>query len=230
MDIETEEDLVEEVARIYGYDKIKGKALPIESTEPLDQSLPKFIADLKAKLRDLGLTEIQSYSFYSTAVLEALGFTSKDLNRLVKVANPISTETEYLRDNLWPNLVEVVGKNLRHGFKDIAIFEINKIYLVKGGDLPDETYRLSIALMNGSNNPSEVLISLFKSLALHTRAIRLNPAVSEVNQSFHPNRFVSLEKDSKQIGILAEIHLRVLNKLGLEKRVAILELNLETLV
>ena len=84
--------------------------------------------------------------------------------------------------------------------------------------------------MNGSNNPSEELISLFQSLALHNQGVKLNPAVSEVNQAFHPNRFVSLEKDSKQIGILTETHLRVLNKLGLEKRVAILELNLEALI
>ena len=57
------------------------------------------------------------------------------------------------RQNLWPNLVEVVGRNIRKGFKDIAIFEIGKAFNVGPDGNPVEDYRVSIALMNGTDNP-----------------------------------------------------------------------------
>lgn len=212
LDTEIEEDLIEEVARIYGYDKIEGKELPKESLDSLDQTLPQSIETLKVNLKDLGLTEIQSYSFYSTAVLEALGFTKDNLNILVKIANPISSETEYLRLNLWPNLVEVLGKNLKKGQKDIAIFEIGKVFSPKVGDLPNENYKLAIALYNGTGNPLEELISFVQSSNLHLEGVNLNPA-----SLFHPTRVTKN---------MAEVHLRVLNKLGIEKRVAVLEIDL----
>lgn len=212
LDINIEEDLIEEVARIYGYEQIIGKELPEENIEPLDQNLPKSVTALKAKLHDLGLIEVQSYSFYSAAVLEALGFTKDNLNALVKIANPISSETEYLRMNLWPNLVEVAGKNLKKGQKDIAIFEIGKAFSPKVGDLPNENYKLAIALYNGTGNPLEELISLVQSSSLHLEGVNLNPS-----SLFHPTRVTKN---------MAEVHLRVLNRLGIEKRVAILEIDL----
>lgn len=206
-DLNIEEDLIEEVARMYGYENIEGEKLIAEKIPDLDQSLPQFIYDLKVKLKGVGLTEVQTYSFYSTAVLEALEFTKEAKLSAVKIANPISSETEYLRMDLWPNLLEVVGKNLRKGFKDIAIFEIGKVYKQENGQ-PKETDRLSIALMNDSDNPLEELYQLAQSLGLHLKGVSLNP------DSFHPKR--------KTNG-MAEVHLRLLNKLGIEKRVAVME-------
>lgn len=207
LDINIEEDLVEEVARMYGYEKIEGTKLPEEKVPPLDQSLPQFIYDLKLKLKEAGLTEVETYSFYSTAVLEACSIPKQTP---VKIANPISSETEYLRENLWPNLVEVVGKNIRQGFKDIGIFEIGKVYWQEDGQ-PKEDYRLSIALMNGSDNPLGELHQLAQSLNLSLKGAHFPP------QLFHPKRHTNG---------MAEVHLRVLNKLGIEKRVAITELQL----
>lgn len=214
LDINIEEDLIEEVARMYGYDKIEGVPLPEEKIPPLDQSLPQFIYNLKVKLKEAGLTEVETYSFYSTVILEALGVSKQ---ALVRVANPISSETEYLRGDLWPNLVEVVGKNIRQGFKDIGIFEIGKVYWQENGQ-PKENYRLSIALMNGSDNPLEELHQLAQSLPVQISEkfarVKLNPSL------LHPKR---------QIDGMAEVHLRVLNKLGIEKRVAVLEIDLSQL-
>lgn len=211
LDINIEEDLIEEVARMYGYEKIPPKKL--EKTLPagrqVDQTLPNFIYDLKVKLKDLGLTEVQTYSFYSTAVLEALGFTTDNLKTLVKVANPISSETEYLRMDLWPNLLEVIGKNLKQGYKDIAVFEIGKTYSPKVRGLPNEGYRLSIALMNGTDNPIEELSVIANAVKQSAKSDPRN------DEWFHPARTTSN---------MAEVHLRVLNKLGIEKRIAVLEI------
>lgn len=231
LDINIEEDLIEEVARMYGYEKIGGIKLADEETSKLDEDLPKFIYSLKLKLKNIGLTEVQTYSFYSSAVLEALEFTEEGKKNLIKVANPISSETEYLRLDLWPNLLEVVGKNIKQGFKDIAIFEVGNNYF-KNEEKPEEKYRLSVALMNNTDNPLEELASLIQNLSLILGGGQLNPASPPPAGSnlFHPKRFINIEKEGKMIAGIAEVHLRLLNKLGIEKRVAVMEINLKDLI
>lgn len=226
LDIEIEEDLIEEVARMYGYEKIPSHKLQGQLPEKIDQSLFNLIYDLKVKLAKIGLTEVQTYSFYSTNVIDALGWNEGDNKKkyLVKVKNPISSETEYLRQGIWPNLIETVGKNLKKGYKDIAIFEIGKAFnnLTDG---PREDYRLAIALLNDTDNPAEELISLFKQLEINVELKQQDPP-PVVAHLFHPQRFIAFEKNGKQIGGLGEVHLRVLNKLGIEKRVAVLEIEI----
>lgn len=219
LDISLEEDLIEEVLRIYGYGKIKGQPLADETPQKLDQAFHNFIYDLKVACKDLGLTEVQTYSFYSTAVIDALGWSNEKDKYLVKIANPISTETQILRQSIWPNLLEVVGKNMRKGYKDIAIFEIGKAFNNLGGT-PAENYRLAIALYNGSDNPLQELYQIAQDLSLNAKGVKLKQTAppSVATHLFHPTR---------HIGGLAEVHLRVLNKLGIEKRVAILEIELE---
>lgn len=226
LDIKIEEDLIEEVARIYGYEKIKDKPLIQKTIPPLDQSLPNFIYNLKQKLKEIGLTEVQTYSFYSSTVLQGLKSPKLDINDLIKIANPISTETEYLRMDIWPNLVEVIGKNIKKGYKDIGIFEIGKIYFRDDEKKPSEKYTLSIALMNNSDNPIEELITLIQKLNLDIKITQ----PKETSTLFHPKRIVDIFKDNKRIGGAGEIHLRLLNKLGIEKRVAVLEINLDKII
>lgn len=233
LDINIEEDLIEEIARMYGYEKIGDTALNNETMPRLDQSLPNFIYDLKLKLKELGLTEIQSYSFCSSAVLEALQLTEEGKSNLLRVANPISSETEFMRMDLWPNLVEMVGKNIKQGLKDIGIFEVGKLYFRNKDRQPEEKYRLAIALMNGSDNPLKELVALVKDLALSANwriNLNLTNPPKESAGKFHPKRFVNIEKDGKTIGGMAEVHLRLLNKLDIENRVTVIELNLHSLI
>jgi phenylalanyl-tRNA synthetase beta chain len=225
LDINIEEDLIEEVARIYGYERIQAKELVGVLPKESDQRLFKLIYSLKTTLRDLGLTEVQTYSFYSTKVLEALGFNYENKKILVKVKNPISSETEYLKENGWANLVEVVDKNLRQGFDDIAIFEIGKIYYYNKEGKVDEKYSLSIALMNGTDNPLAELNAIFTKL---NEKLNLGVEVSDSNAQinlFHPNRFIQLRFKGDPVGGQAEVHKRVLDKIGINKRVAVLEVS-----
>jgi len=229
MDVEIAEDLIEEVARMYGYEKIPGQALEGQLPEKVDQSLFEFIDNIKVKLVELGLTEVQTYSFYSTRVLGALGF-NRDLaiKHLIKVANPMSSETEFMRKDLWPNLVEVVDKNIRQGFEDIAIFEIGKTYgLTQEGEVEEKNV-LSLALMNKTDNPISELSALLKriNLEIDTEETSQNPAL----ELFHPKRFRNLKYQNMTIGELAEVHMRVLDKFGISQRVAILQIDLTPLI
>src|SRR3989344_3181337 len=241
LDIEIEEDLIEEIARMYGYEKIPAKELAEELPEKIDQSLFDLIYNTKKSLVDLGLTEIQSYSFYSTKVLGALGFDESNKENIIRVANPISSETEYLREFIWPNLVEVIEKNLKQGYGDIAIFEVGKVYLppstsLRGsdsdrGNLPIESYRLAIALMNSSDNPVKELNTIFSLGAnlFHPPGVQVEKGglMKELKTLFHPTRFATVKLAGKVIGGLAEVHPRLLNHFGIDKKVAILEISIE---
>ena len=77
---------------MYGYEKISPKKLKGQLPEKIDQSFPNSIYDLKKALSEAGLTEVQTYSFYSSNVLSNLNL---DKDNLIKIANPISSETEY---------------------------------------------------------------------------------------------------------------------------------------
>lgn len=231
LDIEIEEDLIEEVARMYGYENILPKSLEGESGNSQDQTLFELIYKLKLGLVNLGLTEVQTYSFYSTKVLETLGFNEDSLKYLVKVANPISSETEYMRINIWHNLLESVAKNIKQGFEDIAIFELGKVYMLQEGNLPKEGYRLSLALMNNTENPlaelNQILLKLNQELNLGIEK-RGGLEGETVSKFYHPNRTTSYLKDTQPVGGGAEVHPRLLDKLSIQKRVAIIEIDLDS--
>lgn len=231
LDINIEEDLIEEVARLYGYEKIPAKELPGEYIPKGDQKQFTLIRDLKNTLLDLGLTEVQTYSFYSTRVLNALGIDKQAADKkLIQLANPMSLETEFLRESIWPNLLEVIDRNVRLGFKDIAIFEIGKIYYLNEKEEASEKYALTIALTNNTDNPLSELEKVFRQLNQ-----KLDLKISEDFEKerganlelFHPTRLMRLRTEQDKIlGGLAEVHKRVTDKFGLDKKVAVLEISL----
>jgi len=226
LDIEIEEDLIEEVARMYGYEKIPAKTLDTNIPDHTQNPLFGLLDALKKALVMQGLTEVETYSYYSTQVIKNLKLK---VENLIRVANPISAETEYLRNNLWPNLLEVAAKNIRNNIKDIAIFEIGKVYAPRKENLPKENYHLSIALSNGTDNPIQELNQIYKAVLKHLQGeeVQLHSGVEQKEQNetkyFHPTRFKSLGKADW----MAEIHPRFVNKFGVDQRVSVLEIDIE---
>lgn len=227
LDINIAEDVIEEIARMYGYERMPAKPLEGTFPEKIDQQIFDFIYDLKAALTDQGFFEIQTYSFYSLKVLNNLNL---DKNTLIRVSNPMSAETEYMRDNLWPNLLEKVADNLKN-FHEVPVFEIGKVYYPKAGALPEEKYHLSVALANNKENTILELQSLFLSVAKQLKIdIVVDGVGSEKSEGgfFHPVRSYKLTtRDGDKLGQIAEIHPRVTNKFNIEKRVASLEIEIK---
>lgn len=230
LDVAIEEDLIEEVARMYGYERIPTKPLEGQLPDRVDQSLFELISQLKHKLVDLGLTEVQTYSFYSTEVLNNLSW---DKDELIKIANPISSETEYMRKDIWPNLLEVISKNYRRGFTDIAIFEIGKTFELDEKNNPQESFRLSISLYSNSGNPVPELFSILNKLKPGTKLEDIKVVDGErgeyEDKYFHPKRFAFLG-ESTPLGGIAEVHPRYSDNFGVKNRVAVLELEFEPLL
>ncbi|MCU1566720.1 MAG: phenylalanine--tRNA ligase subunit beta, partial [Pseudarthrobacter sp.] len=128
-DLETKEDLSEEIARLVGYDKIPATlpvAPPGRGLTRVQQQRRRLIQ----ALADAGLTEVLSYPFVSKAANETFGVAEQGVGRTaVKLANPISEEQGFLRTSILPGLIEVAKRNHSRGFRDLALFESGLVFL-----------------------------------------------------------------------------------------------------
>lgn len=124
-DIELREDIVEEVGRLYGYDKLPLE-LPIRDLSPTRRD-PLF--DLKAKIRArlsrAGANEVLTYSFVPADLLQKTG---QDSAKAFQVSNAISPELEHYRLSLMPSLLDKLHPNIKAGFDEFAIFELGKTH------------------------------------------------------------------------------------------------------
>ncbi|WP_353711822.1 phenylalanine--tRNA ligase subunit beta [Arthrobacter sp. K5] len=167
-DLETKEDLSEEVARLVGYDQIPA-TLPVA---PPGRGLTRVQQQrrrLVQALADAGLTEVLAYPFVSKAANDTFGVAEEGAPRTaVKLANPISEEHGYLRTSVLPGLLEIAKRNHSRGFRDLAVFEAGMVFL------PGDTLgTLSIPPL-GVKPSDEVLDALYDGVPdqpLHIAAV-----------------------------------------------------------
>jgi len=143
-DLIAEIDLIEEVARLSGYDAIP-PTLPRFHMAPLRKSAPLiFMNRLRALLVDLGFTEVINYNFQSLAHLDQLQLPADDPRRqAVPIQNPLSELETTLRTSLVPRLLETLQKNLARGSRGLRIFEFNKVFA------PDAELPLEVTMLAG---------------------------------------------------------------------------------
>jgi phenylalanyl-tRNA synthetase beta chain len=124
LDVSIQEDLIEEVGRIYGYDKIPS-VFPLASLVPPERNLDIFWENFtKNILKEAGFTEVYNYSFVSEKDASLFALAGPEL---VEVENPLSLEQKYLRPSLIPGLLKNVRKNQKN-FVKIKIFELGRIF------------------------------------------------------------------------------------------------------
>lgn len=143
-DISIEEDVVEEVARIYGYHNIPTALPPFTQAIPYHQSTNPFYWEHRVKeaMKDWGFTEVYTYSMVSETMFEG------PLTQAITLKNPLDMDHVYLRKTLTPSLLHVIDEN--KAYDNVQIFEIANTYHKKGkGKLPDEI-RTFGALLKGN--------------------------------------------------------------------------------
>ncbi len=214
-------DLVEEVARLYGYERIPSLRLSSElppQRANLEDERDRFIQDT---LVSLGLQEIISYRFTNPEQEMRIFPEDAKPNKetYVELQNPIAMDKRVLRRNLLASLLEVLERNIRLRNR-LALFEIGPIFLPsEGQELPDEPARLAIA-MCGLRHPwawdqtiNETmdfldLKGILESLlsALHITEVSFEPAQ---HPSFHPGKCSALSIGNEHVGIFGELHPKV---------------------
>lgn len=152
-DLELPEDIVEEVGRLYGYDRLP-RALPLRSTKPAPKNAYRELASsVRSALKQAGANEVLTYSFVHGDILDKTGLNNADAYSL---SNALSPDLQYYRLSLTPSLLDKVYANVRAGYKDFAIYEIGKAHTKKAEldeeGLPPEQRRIALTLTKSDLN------------------------------------------------------------------------------
>ena len=229
-DITREIDLVEEVARIYGYDKIP-TSLPRSINPMAGRSLSQRLEErAKSALLRCGLNEIVTLSMTNRAAGERAGLP---IENAVELRNPLSEDFTQLRTSLVPSLLDVLSKNIRGGAR---VFELGRVYLPQENQAqPNECRRLGMAMMDGaasSGKPSTGIDFFALKAVVETALSELGaPRVhfsKTTRAPFHPGRCAVLSIDSQDIGVMGEVHPEVRARYDLNQRayIAILDFDI----
>ncbi|NUX01396.1 phenylalanine--tRNA ligase subunit beta [Wolbachia endosymbiont of Madathamugadia hiepei] len=224
-DVTISADLVEEVVRIYGYDKIKEEPLTgnIE-TETSAQD------DLRILMTSRGFHEVFTWSFMSESTAEKFAYS----NKLFIIDNPFNNNFNIMRPSIIPNLLQVIADNIAHGTSDLAVFEIGPVY----DSLNQPKYVLS-GIRSGNNLPrnhynTDRKIDVFDAKADLITALEFfnvncdNLTIERAEKEYyHPGKSGTLSFRSKIVGHFGELHPSILDFFGIKQKVVGFELILE---
>ncbi|MFC2002960.1 phenylalanine--tRNA ligase subunit beta [Chloroflexota bacterium] len=238
-DVRQAVDLVEEVARIIGYDQIPstmlGEPLPRQNPEPI----LKLKQEVQSSLVGGGFQEVITYSLTSLEMLTRLLPEPHSLEPApVWLANPMTVEQECLRPNLRANLLAVLEANRRHEPGAIWLFEQGKVYLLRAGDLPEEREVLC-GLLSGARQEKSwrsggEALDFFDAKGVVEGLLgRLGMAAGferGKDESLHPRRQAAIVIDGSILGVVGELHPKVLTAFDLTEPVYMFEIDLTALL
>ncbi len=234
-------DVIEDLVRLYGYDKLPETRLADELPDVLRSEEVVFEERLRDRLVALGLQEIITYALTTPEREAALHLPSRDYVRLL---NPISSERTAMRQSLLTGMLEVAASNLRQ-FEEVRLFEIGSVYLSQPGQkLPDEPRRLAIVMSgkryqehwaDGGATPKENLNfydlkGVVQGLLhdLHLANVSYRPVSVP---RLHPGKTAEIVAGERVLGLLGELHPKVAEAFDLAGRaVLVAELELEPLL
>jgi phenylalanyl-tRNA synthetase beta chain len=230
-DIEQEEDLIEEVGRIYGFENIEPKPLKGILLKGNKSEMRMFEDSIKNYLSQSEFCEIMTYSFISPKKYDLMNFSEdSNLREYIRIINPLGEDFSSMRTTLLPNMIEVISKNLNYGNKSGSLYEIGNIFRSNEfplKDLPNEISTLSIGMYG---NADFYKIKGVIENILKRNQITAEYRILENNPAFHPNRTAAIYVDNVLIGILGEIHPETAQNFDIKEKVYVAELNLEKLL
>jgi phenylalanyl-tRNA synthetase beta chain len=242
VDVTREEDLMEDVARLEGYDKIPVTSPPVR---PHEGKAPELVAGNRTReiMAGLGFSEIISFSFISPDSADMMGAEEKsELRSFVRLLNPLSVDQSVMRTSLVPGLLLAVKTNVAHGEGDLRLFEWGNRFLARGGEeLPHEEPTLA-AVMTGLVQPKTwfaegrkvdfhdikgAVEGCLKALGL--REFRFYRG--EGSPVYHPEVSALVEVSGVTVGQVGQVASEVLERYDLgADNVYLFELNMEALM
>ncbi len=230
LDLVAEIDFCEEIARLYGYDK-----LPM--TQPRDYTTGKltdkqrFSKAISSRLVGYGLSETVTYSFIGPSLIEALNdSTLQNNDDKVIIRNPLGEEYSVMRPSMIPGMLQVVARNLNRQIEAVSFFETGNVFVANADKNaePHETAKFIIALADDKKDYFDlkrILDSLFA-------AFRMTDVVYHADgeqASYHPGRCAKLTLKGDYLGHAGQIHPTVQKAFNIPKSVYIAEIDLDKL-
>lgn len=216
-DLQEEIDFIEEIARIYGYDKMP-VTLPrgnSEASRPRERALKDIAKDI---MTAMGASEIQTYSFVSPKGVDNVRIDEDSWERnFVRLINPLGEENSVMRTILIPNMMEVLGRNYSRNIAGVRAFEIGNTFFKNLEDeeaLPDERDSMSVGCYGEGESfftLKGMIEELFTILGIY--------GTSYVPESeygvYHPGRCARIMYKDTELGIMGEVHPDVAEKYGI---------------
>jgi phenylalanyl-tRNA synthetase beta chain len=240
VDMTREADLIEEVARLIGYDNIPVTLPVIRPTEE-DTYVRTLRDQIKSMLVGMGFLEIITYSFISPQSADILGATENgNLRSFVKLLNPLTQDQSVMRTSLVPGLLSTVRSNSLRGQDDLRIFEWGRAYIKGDGELPQERQVLA-ALITGMVSAQEwyqepreadffdikgIVENILEELGIEKADYKRNGPKEGLDEHEYARIFYS----GSEMGAIGKVSKEVLEAYGVEKKAFVLELCIDTLL
>ncbi|MFH1841532.1 MAG: phenylalanine--tRNA ligase subunit beta [Candidatus Nealsonbacteria bacterium] len=226
LDVSIPEDLIEEIGRVYGYEKIKAD-FPRVSLIPPKRNLSVFWENIvKDILKEAGFTEIYNYSFFGDR--EANIFSEKKED-LIELENPLNIEQKYLRTSLIPNLIKNVERNFRHS-NNIRIFEIGKIF--KNLKETKEKRMITGVIKGDAFYQGKGVVDLIlRKLGISNIWYdEYEPTPEDSKLSiWHQKKCAEIKVDKEEIGFLGEVSPKITQEMKIPEKVVVFDLDFEKL-
>lgn len=227
-DIEHIADISEEVARFYGYHNIPNRQLSGVANGKLTDS-QKFIKCINETLISCGCSEISTFSFISPKAYDRIRLAKDDAKRnSVVIMNPLGEDTSIMRTTILPSMLEVLARNYNHKNASASLYEIGTVYEpTQAGKLPVEKQKAVIGLYGNAADYYTLKGIVEKLLyTLNTAEYDIVP-VSD-NPTFHPGRTSEFRIGDQVLATLGEVHPEAAENYGIDERVYIAEIDVET--
>jgi phenylalanyl-tRNA synthetase beta chain len=235
LDVTIPEDLVEEIGRVYGYDRIP-PTLPGRRRDTWNPSVPSLDRRLDAArevLTGAGFTETWNPALVSGRRLESLRVSAHAL----RVSNALSDDMDTLRTSLLPSLVDVVALNRDRGRGEVRVYEIAAAFLARVGEKnsqPDEPLRLAAITSTGTTAEAgrQAFYGLKAALDACLVSLAAPPCMYQRASAelFHPGRCAAVVIDGRQLGYLGELHPSVGAGAKVDGRLVAFEIDVEPIL
>ena len=222
-DIDIPEDIVEEVARIYGYHNLPSNLPTGKLPQSFDDNSSFYWESLiKNALRNWGYTETYTYSLQSRELLQRFRLEPE---HHLKLKNPLSKDQVYLRTSILPSLLQVVTQNSQ--YESLHLFELSKVYLKQKRGLPYEVQRLSLVSYDDFFRLKGVAEQIMENMNIEVEFIP-----HEKISQLHPYRtaIIKSKKSDLILGSIGQVFQPILQSFKIEKPLTILDLNFDKLV
>lgn len=223
-DVEIPQDIVEEIARIYGYFNIPAKVQKTDIIEQPEQyeRMFTYLFRIKNLLKHVGAHELYTYSLISKDLMDLFG---EDSSLFLRLNNSISTDIEYLRTSLIPSVFAALYEN--RGYKSNAtFFEIANVYHKKNKSLPDEKRMITIATTKGFYYLAGLIRLITQDI--HAGEVQF---IQEKHRFFDPQESARLEySDGTFLGHAGNLSAKIASKKSYKTVVSVCELDFEVLV
>lgn len=234
-DVEHMQDIAEEVARIWGYNKIGSTPLRTGGAGGGRKPHQQYEQDVKSLLYGMGMCEIETFSFISPKYYDKIRMAEDDpRRRSVVIKNPLGEDTSVMRTTALPSMLEVLSYNYSVKNKNVALYETATSYIpTADGELPKEPRRLVIGFYENENRPDGYFYKLkgcIEGLLSMSGITDVEYNAVDSDNAFHPGRCAEIVKDGDVIGIFGEIHPLTAENYGFSIPVYAAELNFDVML